>query len=109
MTTPNEFRLPENLFGPDANSDRESAERALKNFRYILATVNDDALRAWSDLWDQFKSGVTPAGAILPEMEQGFKPACGWTEFLETFWLLKHYLDYTHHFCQNFSPPSERA
>jgi hypothetical protein len=37
---------------------------------------------------------------VTPEMEEGFKPACGWPEFLEKLWLLKHYLDYIHRFCR---------
>jgi hypothetical protein len=88
------FRLPEEIrFDLDTEAI-ESSDRALRNFRYVVASVDGEALRAWSDLWEQFKSGVTPAGMVLPEMEQGFKPSCGWAEFLEKFWLLKHYLDY---------------
>lgn len=77
-----------------------SEGRALKNFRYVVGSVNEDALRVWSDLWEQFRDGVTPAGMLLPQMEQGFTPPCGWAEFLEKFWLLKHYLDYIHRFCR---------
>lgn len=83
--------------------DVNAAERALKNFRYVVAAVNDDALKTWAELWDELRDGVTPGGMVLPEMADGFKPSCGWAEFLEKFWLLKHYLDYTHRFC-NESP-----
>jgi hypothetical protein len=94
------FRLPDEIrFPADASGDAQSAERALKNFRYIVASVSQDAERAWADLWEQLRSGVTPAGMVLPEMQQGFKPPCGWAEFLEKFWLLKHYLDYVHRLC----------
>ena len=95
-----EFRLPDQVrFSIDTDALAPSADRALKNFRYIVASVDEDALKAWADLWVQLKDGVTPAGMVLPEMQQGFKPACGWGEFLEKFWLLKHYLDYIHRFC----------
>ena len=49
------------------------------------------------------ESGVTPAGLVGPELQEGFQPCCGWPEFLERFWLLKHYLDYTHRFCNELT------
>ncbi len=76
------------------------ADQALKNFRYVVSAVNDDALAAWADLWKQLQPCVTLGNMVLPQAEQGFKPACGWAEFLEKFWLLKHYLDYIHRFCR---------
>lgn len=100
---PKEFQLPDEIrFPAGVGGDPQSAERALKNFRYIVSSVNQDAQRAWADLWEQLRGGVTPAGMVLPEMQQGFKPPCGWAEFLEKFWLLKHYLDYVHRLC---APP----
>jgi hypothetical protein len=75
-------------------------ERALKNFRYVVGAVNDDALRTWAELCNELQQGVTPGGLVLPEMSKGFTPPCGWPEFLEKFWLLKHYLDYTRRVCQ---------
>jgi hypothetical protein len=94
------YRLPVEIqFNPDTEAI-ESSDRALKNFRYVVGSVNEDAKKAWGDLWEQLKNGVTPAGMVPPEMENGFKPACGWGEFLEKFWLLKHYLDYTHRLCK---------
>ena len=91
----NRFRL-----APEPPDDAPSVERKLRNFRYVVGAVDDDALRVWADLWEQLKSGVTPAGMVLPQMEDGFKPSCGWAEFFEKFWLLKHYLDYIHGLCQ---------
>jgi hypothetical protein len=83
------------------------ADRTLRTFRYVVTSVNDDALKAWSDLWEQLRSGVTPAGATLPNLPQGFTPPCGWPQFLETFWLLKHYLDYIHRFCEDSVLPPQ--
>ncbi len=77
-----------------------SGDRALKNFRYVVHAVNEDALRTWAELWRELQPGVTPGGMVAPTAEQGFKPSCGWAEFLEKFWLLKHYLDYIHRFSQ---------
>jgi len=75
-------------------------ERVLKDFRYVVGSVNDSALNVWAELWKELQGSVTPGGLVAPEMEEGFKPSCGWPEFLEKFWLLKHYLDYTRRFCR---------
>ena len=71
------------------------AEHLLK----VAESVSKDAVRAWADLWAQFKPHVTPGGTVLPEMQKGFVPACGWEEFLEKLWLLKHYIDSIQRVC----------
>jgi hypothetical protein len=38
---------------------------------------------------------------VTAEMQKGFVPACGWPEFLEKMWLLKHYLDSVGRICRN--------
>ena len=75
-----------------------SPDRALKNLRYVVGAVNEDARRVWEELWRELQGGVTPGGMVTPELEKGFQPSCGWPEFLEKFWLLKHYLDWMHRF-----------
>jgi hypothetical protein len=94
------FRLTQSDRLEGLAASAEADRRALKNFRYVVSTVNNDALRMWTELWEQLQTGVTPGGNVLPHMQQGFTPACGWPEFLEKVWLLKHYLDYLHRFCQ---------
>lgn len=79
--------------------DDPDPERTLTNFRYVVANVNEDALKVWADLWNEMSPSVTPGGMVLPEMSKGFVPPGGWPEFLEKFWLLKHYLDYVQRFC----------
>jgi hypothetical protein len=74
----------------------------------VVASVNADAIKTWAALWKELKPGVTPAGPVLPDMERGFVPACGWPEFLEKLWLLKHYLDCTGHVCQEAREESIR-
>ena len=94
------FQLPEDVrLQGVLNAHDRPAESALKNFRYIVAGVNEDARKVWAELWNELREGVTPGGIVLPKMSKGFTPSCGWPEFLEKFWLLKHYLDYTHRFC----------
>jgi hypothetical protein len=100
MEIPKTFRLPEEARLEEVlKPNGRSAERALKNFRYVVGAVNDDALRVWEDLWSELRPGVTAGGMVLPEMQKGFVPSCGWPEFLEKWFLLKHYLDYVQRFC----------
>jgi len=90
-----ESRVSDSLEGPKPSQDRE-----LQNFRYVVASVNDSALAVWADLWNELRGNEAAQGAICSADAEGFKPACGWPEFFEKFWLLKHYLDYIHRFCQ---------
>jgi len=73
------------------------AEHLLK----VAESVNQDAANTWAELWAQFKPHVTPGGMVTAEMQKGFVPACGWPEFLEKMWLLKHYLDSVGRICRN--------
>ena len=77
-----------------------SGDRALRNFRYVVASVNDSASAVWAELWKELQGSVAANGMVTPAMEQGFTPECGWAGFLEKLWLLKHYLDYIHRFCK---------
>ncbi len=70
----------------------------------VVASINRDATETWAQLWGEFKPHVTSSGAVLPSMEKGFVPACGWTEFMERLWLLKHYLDSIARVCQERVP-----
>lgn len=101
------LQLDTNATAQPADSASRSADQALKNLRYVVASVNDEALKTWTDLWEQLRSGVTPAGAVLPDMQEGFTPPGGWSQFFETFWLMKHYLDYVHRLCEDPGLPSK--
>jgi hypothetical protein len=90
----------ENRISDAFESTKPSQDRALRDFRYVVASVNDSALAVWADLWNELRGSVATNGAVTPAMAEGFKPACGWPEFLEKLWLLKHYLDYIHRFCK---------
>jgi hypothetical protein len=69
----------------------------------VAGSVNDDAQQAWAMLWSELKPQAAPSGAAAPGLAKGFVPACGWPEFLERFWLLKHYLDSMHRICHEKS------
>jgi hypothetical protein len=103
---PKKLRQPEEMhFSINSDAIEQAPDRTLRSFRYIVSSVNEEALQAWMDIWKEFKDGVTPAGVVLPAMQQGFQPSCGWGEFLEKFWLLKHYLDYTERICKDQGTP----
>lgn len=88
----------ENHISDSLEDSRPSQDRELQNFRYVVASVNDSALAVWTDLWSALRGDVQ--GGISSDDAERFQPACGWPEFFEKFWLLKHYLDYIHRFCK---------
>jgi hypothetical protein len=75
-----------------------SPEGELSHFRNVTSSVTQDALKVWADVWAELQDGVAHGVAIGPEAERGFKPSCGWSEFLEKMWLLRHHLDFIDRF-----------
>lgn len=71
----------------------------LEHLLKVAASVTQDANNVWADIWGEFKPLTTGGGTIRPEAKDGFVPACGWPEFLEKLWLLKHYLDSVQRIC----------
>jgi hypothetical protein len=66
----------------------------LRHFKNVANNLMQDALNVWADLWGELEDQVTSGVMVLPEAKNGFKPSCGWPEFLEKMWLLRHYLDF---------------
>jgi hypothetical protein len=71
----------------------------LEHLLKVSGSVAQDANKVWAELWGELKQMTTGGGMIVPEAKQGFVPACGWPEFLEKVWLLKHYLDSIQRIC----------
>ena len=71
----------------------------LQHLLKVAGSVTADANKVWAEVWEEFKQIATSAGMVLPEASDGFVPSCGWPEFLEKFWLLKHYLDSVERIC----------
>ena len=65
----------------------------------VAGSISQDANKTWAEIWGELKRLTTGGGLIVPEAEKGFVPECGWPEFLEKFWLLKHYLDSIQRIC----------
>jgi len=66
----------------------------MRHLRNVSDSVLQDALDAWGDVWDQLQGSVTHGYMIMPEAEAGLQPKCGWPEFLEKLWVLRHHLEY---------------
>jgi hypothetical protein len=82
---------------PEAGGASPSAGE-LAHFRSVTSSVMQDALGLWADVWAELQDGVAHGVAIGPEAEKGFRPSCGWSEFLEKLWLLRHHLDFMDRF-----------
>lgn len=75
-----------------------SPEEDLKNFQKIIDNLLGEAQLTWAEIWNDLMGTITNGTIILADAHKGAKPKCGWAEFLEKLWLLKHYLDYTRKF-----------
>ncbi|MBN2132249.1 MAG: hypothetical protein JW741_22300 [Sedimentisphaerales bacterium] len=74
----------------------------LKEIEHLLkvsGSVCEDANKVWAEIWGELKGMATGGGMVVPEAAEGFVPSCGWPEFLEKVWLLKHYLDSIQRIC----------
>jgi len=74
--------------------------RDLEHLMKVAGSITQDANKTWAELWREFKPLVTSSGAVLPTAKDGYVPSCGWAEFLERFWLLKHYIDSIQRICE---------
>ena len=71
-----------------------SPDADLTHFRNVTHSVMEDAMSVWADIWGELENGVACGVAVAPDAEKGFSPSCGWPEFLEKMWLLRHHLDF---------------
>jgi hypothetical protein len=75
-----------------------SYEERMRLRQKVAASLLNDAQGTWAEIWHELMGTVTNGATILPDAAPG--PKCGWAEFLEKLWLLKHYLDYTKRFVE---------
>jgi hypothetical protein len=88
---------------PDQEHIKREIERTnakLRHFRGIAAGVLKDACQVWQQIWDVCQDPRT-CDEILEGIQEPLSqiPTCGWAEFREKLYLLRHYLDYTHRLC----------
>jgi len=84
-----------------------SPQVELKHFQSVVGNVTQDAMNVWDEIWGEIQHAAHAGVMIVPEavalppqpegqapVEAAFKPSCGWPEFMEKMWLLRHYLDF---------------
>ena len=76
------------------NSQKASTATELQNFKNVNNSLVQDALNIWSELWAELDCQVGPGSKPVFESEAGFKPSCGWSQYLEKMWVLRNYLDF---------------
>ncbi|RJP64531.1 MAG: hypothetical protein C4532_19065 [Candidatus Abyssobacteria bacterium SURF_17] len=93
--------LPGGLQSAQQVHEAVSPEVKLRHFRNVSGSMLQSALDTWGDIWNEFQGTITHGFLVTPESEHGFTPECGWPEFLEKMWLMKHYLDCTKRYCDS--------
>lgn len=71
-----------------------ATDAQLRHFVNVTNGVTQDALKVWADLWGELQNSVVCGVAVVPGAEEGFRPSCGWPEFIEKMWVLRHSLDF---------------
>jgi hypothetical protein len=83
-----------------STTKRTDSERALKNFRYVMGSVNADALKTWTELWNELQAEEEPILASQSRIKSRANPAFNKPACLEKLYVLKQYLDYVHRLCK---------
>jgi hypothetical protein len=92
-----------NALARESLPSKISAEGELHHLKNVLGNIMQDTLKTWDELWGEFDERVVSGSLVLPQAEQGFKPACGWPEFLEKMWQLRFYIASAKKFCDQRS------
>lgn len=74
-------------------SGQSSSATELEDFKNVTNSLVQDALTVWADLWAELEGRVEPDITGHKTINK-FEPSCGWNEYLEKMWVLKHYLDF---------------
>jgi hypothetical protein len=86
-----EDKIEEKTQSTPQNSSSMTELQSLKNVNNGLI---QDALNVWSELWAELDGQAVPVSKSSFETESGFKPSCGWPQYLEKMWVLRYYLDF---------------
>jgi hypothetical protein len=86
-----EYEMAEN----EQNYQQDSSSiTELQNYKNINNSLMNDALNVWAELWAELDGQVGPDQKLSLDIENGFKPSCGWSQYLEKMWVLWYYLDF---------------
>ena len=87
--------------GNDISREKERANAKLRHFRGVAASVLNDSLKVWQEIWNACQEDLTCEEIIEgSEKSKSELPLCGWQEFKEKLFLLGHYLDYSKRLCE---------
>jgi len=79
----------------------ERASARLRHFRGIAASVMNEALRIWQEIWESSLDTRTCEEILEGADESKDRiPSCGWPEFRERLYLLRQYIDYARRLCE---------
>jgi len=78
----------------------ERANAKMRHFRAVAASLMDEALKVWAEIWQAWQDTRTPDEIIdgIDKPATAF-PACDRQKLMENLYLLRHYLDYTKRLC----------
>ena len=76
------------------NLQKPSSITELQNFKDINNSLMQDALNVWAELWAELDGQSGSVSKSSFDTEAGFKPSCGWSQYLEKMWVLWYYLDF---------------
>jgi hypothetical protein len=92
---------PESIHDEHIRREIERTNARMRHFRGVSASVMNDALKLWQEIWEACQDPRTEIEIIEGASERkGPIPACGWQEFREKLHLLGHYIDYTKRLCE---------
>jgi hypothetical protein len=78
----------------------ERANAKMRHFRAVAASLMDEALKVWAEIWQGWQDTRTPDEIIDGTGEPASAiPACDRQKLMENLHLLRHYLDYTKRLC----------
>jgi len=78
----------------------ERINARMRHFRGVAASVMNDALKVWYEIWEVCRDPMTCEEIIDGVGDPtGQIPTCGWPELREKLHLLGHYIDYTKRLC----------
>jgi hypothetical protein len=78
----------------------ESINAMLRHFRGVAASVMNDALKLWEELWEACQDPRTCTEILEGTPEPGGqRPSCGWQEFMEKLHVLGSHIDYAKKLC----------
>jgi hypothetical protein len=74
---------------------RPLSEMELRDFKNVIHNLMQDALTVWADAWAELDGRLPSDGKGPVASNQRLEPSCGWSEYFEKMWVLRHYLDFT--------------